>query len=47
MKKKRDKQSEEQKKKQAETVPVKGSLETLSNYFGSYLSALEVVNSRR
>lgn len=27
-------------------APVKGGLEALSEYFGSYLSALELVNSR-
>ena len=46
MKKKSEKQRDKEKKKENYEVPVKGSLLSLSEYFGSYLSALEVVNSR-
>ncbi len=42
--KKKMKDKMKRRKKQSE-VPVKGSLESLSEYFDSYLSALEIVNS--
>lgn len=45
MKKKDIKKSEEAKKQSSE--PVKGSIQHLSEYFGSYLSALEMVRSRQ
>jgi hypothetical protein len=38
------KAKQEKKENQA---PVKSNLESLSQYFGSYLSALEVVSTRR
>lgn len=43
--KKKNKQKAKRLKKPDET-PVKGNLEALSDYFGSYLSALEVVTAR-
>ena len=43
--KRKNKQKLKRRKKPLET-PVKGSLESLSEYFGSYLSALETVNTR-
>ena len=32
--------------KKQEQAPIKSNLESLSQYFGSYLSALEVVSTR-
>lgn len=44
MKKKNTKKTKEV-KKQSE-APVKGSIQSLSEYFGSYLSALEMIRAR-
>lgn len=44
--KKKMQQMLKRRKKEPE-APTKGSLESLSEYFDSYLSALEVVNSNR
>jgi hypothetical protein len=43
--KKKMKHKVKRRKKPSE-VPAKGSLESLSEYFDSYLSALEIVNAR-
>ncbi|MBN2704311.1 MAG: hypothetical protein JXR23_08880 [Pontiellaceae bacterium] len=45
MKKKSNKKNKDAKKQSSE--PVKGSIQHLSEYFGSYLSALEMVRSRQ
>ncbi|MBN2164473.1 MAG: hypothetical protein JXR25_04850 [Pontiellaceae bacterium] len=46
MKKKRTEQKTKRGKKQA-VEPNKGCLESLSQYFGSYLDALELVRARQ
>jgi hypothetical protein len=44
--KRKTKQKAKRETKRTET-PVKGNLKALSEYFGSYLSALEVVSARQ
>ena len=43
--KRKEKQTDTRRKEKPE-APEKGGLESLSDYFGSYLSALEIVSTR-